>query len=97
MKYSKDKDSFREKERKYLKYDKEGDEKDDKKKKRDKDRISFYGGDFVYGKKDDKKKEWRMMMDLFFEMLELININWRFEVVEMGIKSLRNIIDFMVN
>lgn len=37
------------------------------------------------------------MMDLFFEMLELININWRFEVVEMGIKSLRNIIDFMVN
>lgn len=96
-KHSKDKDSSREKERKHSKHDKEGDEKDDKKKKRDKDRTSSYGGDSVYGKKDDKKKERRMTMDSLSETPELININRRLEAAEMGIKSLRNIIDSMVN
>ncbi|XP_022790959.1 glutamic acid-rich protein-like [Stylophora pistillata] len=94
-KHSKDKDSSREKERKHSKHEKEGDEKDDKKKKRD--RKSSYGGDSVYGKKDDTKKERRMTMDSLSETPELININRRLEAAEMGIKSLRNIIDSMVN
>lgn len=51
----------------------------------------------MYGKKDDKKRECRMIMDGLFEVLELININSRLEVVEIGIKGFRNIIDFIVN
>lgn len=38
-----------------------------------------------------------MIMDGLFEVLELININSRLEVVEIGIKGFRNIIDFIVN
>lgn len=93
----KDKDSSKEKERKHSKHDKDGDEKDDKKKKRDKDRTSSYGADSLYGKKDDKKKERRLTMDSLSEAPELININRRLEAAETGIKSLRNIIDSMVN
>lgn len=91
IRYKDDKDSL------WENFEKKGDEKDDKKKKRDKDRSSGYGMDLVYGKKDEKKKEKKMIMDFFSEVLELININCRLEVVEIGIKGLRNIIDFMVN
>ena len=93
----KDKDSSREKDRKHSKHEKEGDEKDDRKKKRDKDRGGLYGGDSVYGKKDDKKRERRMTMDGLSEAPELININSRLEAAETGIKGLRNIIDSIVN
>ena len=93
----KDKDSSREKDRKHSKLEKEGDDKDDKRNKRDKDKSGSYGGDSVYGKKDDKKKERRMAMDGLSEAPELININRRLEAAETGIKGLRNIIDSMVN
>ena len=92
-----DKDSSREKERRISKHDKEGDEKEDKKKRRDKDRSGSYGADSVYGKKGDKKRERKMAVDSLSEAPELININRRLEAAETGIKSLRNIIDSMVN
>ena len=92
----KDKESSREKDAK-SKRDKEGGEKEDnKKKKKEKGNASVYG-ESVYDKKEEKRKERKLTMDSLSETPELINVGRRLEAAENGIKSLRNIIDSMVN
>ena len=103
---SKDPSAYGEKERKKSRHHdtkKEESGKDGKKSSSKEGRKqSVYGGDYgdssaYSGKLDKKKREKKLSMDNIGETAEIINLSRRMEAVENGIKSLRNIIDSMVN
>ena len=71
-------------------------DKKSRKKEKEKSGYSDYG-DSAYTKVDKKKRDKKLSLDNLGETAEIINLSRRVEAAENGIKSLRNIIDSMVN